>query len=218
MTHHAMIDGASGIELTTVLYDFDAKGANIEPPTKDPGRRSRCRRAAELFSRALRDNMERLANSNPIAPLQCCGKQQALLRKAFACCREFDVAAGGHCAVQCRRRRSAPRRCVDEDAAERNPRDPSRPRRHDQRRGADRRLGGRGALSRVSTTNGCEAQHLRIMCPVNVRTEGQQRRVRQSGVGDFPDAAGVADELRRRASAPCARKSSASRKNRKRRR
>ena len=26
MTHHAMIDGASGIELTTVLYDFDPKG------------------------------------------------------------------------------------------------------------------------------------------------------------------------------------------------
>ena len=36
MTHHAMIDGASGIELTTVLYDFDAKGANTEPPPKEP--------------------------------------------------------------------------------------------------------------------------------------------------------------------------------------
>ena len=104
MTHHAMIDGASGIELTTMLYDFDAKGANIEPPPKEPWVAQPLPSAAELFSRALRDNMERLAKSTPLTTLRSVADQQTLLRRAFDGVVEIRIATLRDRAVQCRNR------------------------------------------------------------------------------------------------------------------
>ncbi len=112
MTHHAMIDGASGIELTTVLYDFDAKGANSEPPPKEPWVAQPVPTGAELFTRALRDNMTRLANSRPVAALRNVAEQEALLRKAFGVFSQIHVAAGGNGAVQRRHGRSARASCA----------------------------------------------------------------------------------------------------------
>ncbi len=84
MTHHAMIDGASGIELTTVLYDFDAKGANSEPPPKEPWVAQPAADAVRSCSRArCATTWTRLANSRPVAAFRNVAEQEALLRKAF---------------------------------------------------------------------------------------------------------------------------------------
>ena len=34
MTHHALIDGASGVELTMILYDLDADAGEPVPPNE----------------------------------------------------------------------------------------------------------------------------------------------------------------------------------------
>ncbi len=64
MVHHAMIDGVSGVELSTILYDFDPQGANREPPEKawnpEP-----VAGPLELFSEALADNLQTARESRP---------------------------------------------------------------------------------------------------------------------------------------------------------
>ena len=34
-THHCMIDGASGVELMAIIYDFDQNGDGLEPPASE---------------------------------------------------------------------------------------------------------------------------------------------------------------------------------------
>ena len=88
MTHHAMIDGASGVELTTVLYDFDPKGANVEPPT-GPWLPEPVPSPAERFSRALRENLDRLAKGDPLGAFRAAAGQQDLLGRAFSVLSKF---------------------------------------------------------------------------------------------------------------------------------
>ncbi|NJN53258.1 MAG: hypothetical protein HC809_17355, partial [Gammaproteobacteria bacterium] len=79
MTHHAMIDGASGIELTTVLYDFDAKGANVEPPPAKPWVAAPVPSAFERFNTALQENLSRSSLSDAFsAASRIPASQQAL--------------------------------------------------------------------------------------------------------------------------------------------
>ncbi len=185
MTHHAMIDGASGIELTTVLYDFDAKGANTEPPPKEPWVAQPMPSGAELFSRALRDNMERLANSRPIAAIRGAAEQEALLRKAFGVFSRFTsrpavTAPFNAGAVGPHRKLRWMKRPLSEI------------------REIRRSLGGTindvvltvvsEAVARYLSEHGerVDGAHLRIMCPVNVRTEGQQGALGNQVSAIFP--------------------------------
>ncbi len=185
MTHHAMIDGASGIELTTVLYDFDAKGANTEPPPKEPWVAQPVPTGAELFSRALRDNMERLANSHPISAMQNAASQQALLRKAFGVFSRFT---------------SRPAVTAPFNAGVVGPHRKLRwmKRPLSEIREIRRSLGGTindvvltvvsEAVARYLSEHGerVDGAHLRIMCPVNVRTEGQQGALGNQVSAIFP--------------------------------
>ena len=148
MTHHAMIDGASGIELTTVLYDFDAKGANSEPPPNEPWVPQPLPSGAELFTRALRDNMDRLANAKPLISMRTMSDQQPLLRRAFDVLSRFAskpaVTAPFNAGVVGPHRKL---RWIKKPLGG-DSRNPPRPRRHDQRRGTHGCIGSGGALSR----------------------------------------------------------------------
>jgi WS/DGAT/MGAT family acyltransferase len=75
-THHAMIDGVSGIELTMILYDFDAKGANRPPPPTEPWQPEPVPGAMERITQALRDNFEKARPSRALDMLMNAGEQQ----------------------------------------------------------------------------------------------------------------------------------------------
>ncbi len=185
MTHHAMIDGASGIELTTILYDFDAKGANTEPPPKEPWAAQPTPSGAELFSRALRDNMQRLADSTPLAAIRNATERQALLSRAVGVLSRFAskpaITAPFNAGIVGPHRRL---RWLARPLAEIR----------EIRRG----LGGTindvvltvvsEAVARYLAAHGerVDGQHLRIMCPVNVRTHGQQGALGNQVSAIFP--------------------------------
>ncbi len=185
MTHHAMIDGASGIELTTVLYDFDAKGANSEPPPKEPWVAQPLPSGAELFTRALRDNMTRLANSRPVAAFRNVAEQEALLRKAFGVFSRFT---------------SRPAVTAPFNAGMVGPTRKLRWMKRPLSEIREIRRGLGGTINDVVLTVVSEAvarylkehdervdgAHLRIMCPVNVRTEGQQGALGNQVSAIFP--------------------------------
>ncbi|MFT7129813.1 MAG: diacylglycerol O-acyltransferase [Gammaproteobacteria bacterium] len=63
-THHALIDGASGIDLTTILYDLDPNAGNPEPPAEgwhpEPAQS-----AANLMAEAIQENLSNLTKINP---------------------------------------------------------------------------------------------------------------------------------------------------------
>ncbi len=185
MTHHAMIDGASGIELTTILYDFDAKGANTEPPPKEPWVAQPTPSGAELFSRALRDNMQRLADSAPLAAMRAAADRQALLSRAVSVLSRFAskpaITAPFNAGIVGPHRKL---RWIKRPLAEMR----------EIRRG----LGGTindvvltvvsEAVARYLAAHGerVDGQHLRIMCPVNVRTESQQGALGNQVSAIFP--------------------------------
>jgi len=185
MCHHAMVDGASGIELTTIIYDFDAKGANNEPPPQEPWVPQPPPSAMELFTRALRDNMERLAKSAPIAGMRGAFEQQPLLRRAFDVMTRFvsrpAITAPFNAGVVGPHRRL---RWLKKPLGE--------------FREIRRALSGTindvvltvvsEAIARYLVAHGehVDGQYLRIMCPVNVRTEGQQGALGNQVSAIFP--------------------------------
>lgn len=185
MTHHAMIDGASGIELTTVLYDFDAKGANTEPPPAEPWKAQPVPSPTELFSRALRDNLARLTNSDPMAALRGAAKQQALLRRAIGVISRFA---------------SRPAVTAPFNAGLVGPKRKLRWMKTPLGEIREIRRGLGGTINDVVLTVVSEAvarylaehgervdgAHLRVMCPVNVRTEGQQGALGNQVSAIFP--------------------------------
>jgi diacylglycerol O-acyltransferase / wax synthase len=183
--HHAMVDGASGIELTTIVYDFDAKGANNEPPPKEPWVPQPAPNAVELFTRALRDNMERLAKSAPMSAVRGASDQQPLLRKAFDVMSRFvsrpAITAPFNAGLVGPHRKL---RWLKKPLAE--------------IREIRRALSGTindvvltvvsEGIARYLVANGerVDGQYLRIMCPVNVRTEGQQGALGNQVSAIFP--------------------------------
>ena len=64
--HHAMIDGASAIHLSTVLLDYQAD-AEPPPPPKTEWRPEPAPSASELVTEAIKENMESFARSNPLS-------------------------------------------------------------------------------------------------------------------------------------------------------
>ena len=69
MTHHAMIDGASGIELTMILYDLDPKAGEPIPPN-EPWQPETPPTPAKLVQDAITDNMRSFAEHGPLQAMQ----------------------------------------------------------------------------------------------------------------------------------------------------
>jgi len=172
MTHHAMIDGASGVELTTILYDLDPNAeepaTNGEPwePANPPG-------PADLMTEAIQENLANLSNSNPASIFQNTAATQKALGKATDIMTRFmtnpAITAPFNAGV------IGPKRKVKWI---------KKP--FSEIREIRRHLGGTindvvltvvsEAIARylVHHNERVENQHMRIMCPVNVRTEDQQ--------------------------------------------
>ena len=186
MTHHCMIDGASGIELTTILYDLDPNAGPVDPPTQE-WQPETSLNPPQLFAEALSENMQSLRQSdgqNWLDP-QVQEKQRALLRKAVSVGSKFvskpAITAPFNASLVGPKRKA---RFLKKDFAE--------------IREIRRALGGTindvvltvvsEAVARYLEAHGepVDNQHMRIMCPVNVRTEDQKGALGNQVSAIFP--------------------------------
>ena len=87
MTHHSMIDGVSGVELTTIIFDFDPKGGNREPAS-GPWQPSAVPGPAARLGAAWRDNMTHARQSQGMRVLAD-PEQRRLLARAGRVLRRF---------------------------------------------------------------------------------------------------------------------------------
>ncbi|MEM9624109.1 MAG: wax ester/triacylglycerol synthase family O-acyltransferase [Pseudomonadota bacterium] len=207
MTHHAMIDGASGIELTTIIYDFDPKGEPVPEPDADwhpqptPGR-------LELFQEALQENLQNLpsvtpADLDPAVINARSEKQRELNRRATELFSGFvtrpAITAPFNASLVGPKRNV---RFLKRSFAE--------------IREIRRALG--GTINDVVLTVVSEGiarylkeheepvgnQHMRIMCPVNVRTEDQQGALGNQVSAIFPMLPAWSMPLKSRLGVVCA--------------
>ncbi len=170
-THHAMIDGVSGIEISMLIYDFDPKGGNRPPPGETwnpapvPG-------ALERVSQAMRDNLEKMRPGRALQMFSDGDRSRHLLGRAFRVISQFFsrpvITAPFNASLVGPRRRL---RFLKKSFAD--------------IREIRRALGGTindvvlavvtEAVSRYLESHGenTDGQYLRVMCPVSVRTEDQ---------------------------------------------
>jgi len=80
-THHAMIDGASGIDLTTILYDLSPNAADPTPPT-EPWQPHPAPSPGALMSEAMQENFSKLTRISPIKAMSTSRDVLGRLRKA----------------------------------------------------------------------------------------------------------------------------------------
>ena len=171
-THHCMIDGASGVELLAIIYDFDPKGDPV-PPAKDSWRPQQPPGARELFSSALSENLKDLAETDWGRMFNSSTEQTDLLQRATKVMSDFVtkpvITAPFNAGIVGPSRRLAWMKQS-----------------FDEIREIRRALG--GTINDVVLAVVSEAianylqdhdektadQYIRIMCPVNVRTEDQQ--------------------------------------------
>lgn len=183
-THHALIDGASSIELNMIIYAFE-KAASDPPAPKTPWQPEIPPTANELFTEAIRENVESMMQISPRKavtnlPAQWQKIQQATeIMNRFvtnpAITAPFNAGAVG-------------------------------PKRHvkwlkkpfSEIREIRRHLGGTindvvlavvsEAVARYLEGKGerVAEQHMRIMCPVNVRTEDQKGALGNQVSAIFP--------------------------------
>lgn len=181
-THHAMIDGASGIELTTILYDLDPNAA--EPaalpwsPTEAPG-------PLERLNKAVQDNLAEWRETDPLRLFRNGADQLQLIRKATEIFGRFvarpAITAPFNAGLVGPHRRVAWMKKSFADIRE-----------------IRRTLGGTindvvlavvsEAVARYLDAHGerTAQQQLRIMCPVNVRTEDQKGALGNQVSAIFP--------------------------------
>jgi diacylglycerol O-acyltransferase len=172
MTHHAMIDGASGIELTTILYDLDPNAD--EPATNgEPWEPQPAPNATTLVSEAMQENFTKAMNTNPASFFENTPEKQQAIRKATDIMTRFvtkpAITAPFNAGVISPKRKV---KWIKKPFSE--------------IREIRRHLGGTindvvlavvsEAIARylVKHNENVDGQHMRIMCPVNVRTEDQQ--------------------------------------------
>jgi len=181
-THHAMIDGASGIELTTILYDIDP---NASEPLPQPWQPKATPGPVERLNQALRDNIEEWRETDLLKLFRGGAKQMALMAKATEIFSRFVMRpailapfnaglVGPHRHVAWIKKSFADIREIR------------------------RSLGGTindvvltvvtEAVARYLDVHGerTSNQYLRIMCPVNVRTEDQKGALGNQVSAIFP--------------------------------
>jgi WS/DGAT/MGAT family acyltransferase len=170
MTHHSMIDGVSGIELTTIIFDFDPGGSNREPeaaPWDPPARPG----PAARLNDALRDNLSAAREGGSLSSITDPERRHLLARAGRVLGRfvtQPAVTAPFNAGIVGRKRRL---RYMTESFTE--------------IREIRRALGGTindvvltvvsEALARYLAASGerTDDQHMRILCPVSVRTEDE---------------------------------------------
>jgi diacylglycerol O-acyltransferase len=81
MTHHAMIDGASGIELTMIIYDLDPNASEPVPPN-EPWEPEPVPAPAQLVADAIAENIREFTENNPMAVMTRATDNAVRLRKA----------------------------------------------------------------------------------------------------------------------------------------
>ncbi len=202
MTHHAMIDGASGVELTTVIYDFQPTPREIEPPDAQ-WRPAAAQTSMDLFGEALQDNLAKLRDANPRDLFPNTEKQRELAGRAAQVFGSFLMrpaitAPFNATAVGPRRRVLYLKKPFGEI------------------REIRRALG--GTINDVVLTVVSEAvarylrahdervdnQYMRILCPVNVRTEDQGGALGNQVSAVFPMLPAWPMQGRRRLAVVCA--------------
>ena len=202
MTHHAMIDGASGVELTTVIYDFQPTPREIEPPDAE-WRPAAAQTSMDLFGEALQDNLAKLRDANPRDLFPNTEKQRELAGRAAQVFGNFLMrpaitAPFNATAVGPRRRVLYLKKPFGEI------------------REIRRAFG--GTINDVVLTVVSEAvarylrahdervdnQYMRILCPVNVRTEDQGGALGNQVSAVFPMLPAWPMQGRRRLAVVCA--------------
>ena len=171
-THHCMIDGASGVELAAIIYDFDPEGDEVGDAKEEPEAKPLL--PQQLFTEALNENISAIARTDwsaQLAPPNA--SQQAMVQRAAKVMSDF-VAKPALTApfnaglVSPKRRLGWTKKSFDDI------------------RSIRRALG--GTINDIVLTVVSEAvaeylayknentadQYLRVMCPVNVRTEDQK--------------------------------------------
>ena len=185
-THHCLIDGASGIELTTIVYDLTPDAAPPEPP-EQPWVPEPPPNPATLFSDSLRENVQSLSlpDVNDVLDPKVRETQQKLMARAMEIGGKFvtqpAITANFNASVVGPKRRA---RYLKKSFAD--------------IRTIRRKLGGtindvvlsvisEGMARYLSGRNeSVSGQRMRIMCPVNVRTEEQQGALGNQVSAIFP--------------------------------
>ncbi|HSG91409.1 MAG TPA: wax ester/triacylglycerol synthase family O-acyltransferase [Pseudomonadales bacterium] len=210
MTHHALIDGASGIEITTIIYDLDPKGGNTPPAPTEPWRPARLPSALERAGSALRDNIQALRGNVQAAMDQGLptlaslnGERSQMLGRAMRILQRFVtrpvVTAPFNAGMVGPKRRL---RFMKKSFGE--------------IREIRRALG--GTINDVVLTVVSEAmarylevhhertaeQYMRIMCPVNVRTESEEGALGNKVSAIFPVLPAWPMDVAKRLIAVCA--------------
>jgi WS/DGAT/MGAT family acyltransferase len=80
MNHHAMIDGIAGVELSKIIYDFDAEGGDKQT-LKEPWHPEPFPGLMKRLSEALQDNLKSLGNGRTLSLLSNT-RQRHLISKA----------------------------------------------------------------------------------------------------------------------------------------
>jgi hypothetical protein len=86
--HHAMIDGASAVHLSTVLFDFQPD-AEPPPPPDSEWRPAPIPTPLELMTEAFRENADALARSNPLAAMGRNAESRELLANGMQAMSRF---------------------------------------------------------------------------------------------------------------------------------
>lgn len=184
-THHAMIDGASGIDLTLVLYDLDPEAGEPVAPNEpwEPGRPPV---PVELLADAVQDNIRAFSEKNPLTLLGQAASKAQQLRRATEVMSRFvaqpAITAPFNAGIVGPKRKV---RWIKKSFGD--------------IREIRRQLG--GTINDVVLTVVSEAvarylvkhdeaatdgQYLRVMCPVNVRTEDKKGTLGNEVSAIFP--------------------------------
>jgi diacylglycerol O-acyltransferase len=169
--HHAMVDGASAIQLSMVMLDFEEQPEPI--PATGPWAPSPVPTALELMTEAMRENTEQLVAESPIDRLRSFRKNQRIIQRGMQAMSKFFTQPA--ITAPWNAGSVGPKRdlkwFVREFATFREIR---------------RQFGGTiNDIALALVTEGAaryldaheertEGQNLRLMCPVNVRTESDE--------------------------------------------
>lgn len=184
-THHAMIDGASGIDLSLILYDLDPEAGEPVAPN-EPWQPAKTPAPGELLAEAMQDNIRAFSQKNPMnLASQAVSKAQQLRRATEVMTRfvaQPAITAPFNAGIVGPKRKV---RWIKKSFGD--------------IREIRRQLGGTindvvltvvsEAVARYlaekdeAATNG---QYMRIMCPVNVRTEDKKGALGNEVSAIFP--------------------------------
>ena len=209
-THHAMIDGASGIEITTIIYDLDPKGGNPQPAPEEPWQPAPIPGALERAGSAVRDNLKTLR-----------GNVQAVFDQGLPSVRDGFGDRTRMLAKALRVMQRFVTRPVITAPFNAGLVGPKRHVRYTKKsfgeiREIRRALGGTindvvltvvsEAVARYLHIHGekTDEKHMRIMCPVNVRTENEEGALGNRVSAIFPTLPAWSMDVDKRLTAVCA--------------